>query len=219
MFPVSDVIPSRARPVVTIALIALTIGTFFYGGQLSAFELRALLRRFGVVPAEFAWPTLFTGTLLHTGWLPVAANAVYLWLFGSNVEDVIGRTRFVVFYFVLGATAALAYVAAHPSSGVPLVGASGAVAGTMGAYLVLFPGSRVLTAVFAILFLEVIEVPAAFYVGLWFVIQLFSSAECVAAETAQGTLALWPNVVGFVAGGACGLYLRLRTPSLRQYWR
>ena len=89
----SDVIPSRAKPVVTIALIALTVGSFLYGLQLSAFERRALFVRFGVVPAEFAWPTLFTSLLFHTGWLHVSANALSLWLFGSNVEDVFGRVR------------------------------------------------------------------------------------------------------------------------------
>jgi membrane associated rhomboid family serine protease len=219
MFPVSDVIPSRAKPIVTIALIALTVGGFLYGLRLGDFEFHALLGQFGVVPADFAWTSFFTSLLLHTGWLHITANAIYLWLFGSNVEDVFGGRRFLIFYFFCGATAALAHVAAHPWSTMPLVGASGAVAGVMGAYLVLFPGSRVLTAFYTILFLDLIEVPAAFYVGLWFVIQLFTGVGSMAPETAHGTLVLWPNVVGFVAGALCGLYSRFRTASLREYWR
>lgn len=219
MFPVSDVIPSRAKPVVTIALMALTVSTFLYGLQLSAFDRRALLARFGVVPVEFAWPTLFTSLLLHTGWLHVSANAVSLWLFGGNVEDVFGRKSFLVLYCLCGTMAALAHVAVHPWSTLSLVGASGAVAGLMGAYLVLFPGSRVLTAFFPIVFVDLIEVPAAFYVALWFVIQLFSGVGSVAPEAANGILALWPNVVGFVTGALCGLYSRFRTASLREYWR
>ena len=219
MFPVSDVIPSRATPVVTIALIALTVGGFLYGLRLDDFEFHALLGQFGVVPADFAWTALFTSLLLHAGWLHITANAIYLWLFGSNVEDVFGGRRFLVFYCFCGATAALAHVAAHPWSTMPLVGASGAVAGVMGAYLVLFPGSRVLTAFYTILFLDLIEVPATFYVGLWFVIQLFSAVGSMAPETAHGTVLLWSNVVGFVAGAVCGLYSRFRSAALREYWR
>jgi rhomboid family protein len=217
MFPVCDVIPSRAKPVATIALIASTVGAFIYESHLLDQELRTLIRRCGVVPAEFTWPAIVCGLFLHISWLHVGANALGLWLFGCNIEDVLGRGRFLIFYLVCGGAAALAYVAGHSLSDVPLVGSSGAVAGVMGAYLVLYPGSRVLTA-FAILALDLIEVPAAFYVGLWFIVQLFSGARALAPDAAQGTLVLGPDIVGFVTGALCGLYFRFRTPALREYW-
>jgi len=219
MFPVSDVIPSRAKPVVTVALILLIVGGFVYPWRLGDLELHALVQQWGVVPVEFKWSSLVTSLLLHTGWLHVLANALYLWLFGRSVEDLFGRKRFLALYGSCGTTAALAHVAAHPWSTIPLVGASGAVAGVMGAYLVLFPGSRVLTAFFPIVFFDLIEVPAAFYVGLWFLIQLFTGAGSIAPDAAQGIVTLWPNVVGFSTGALCGLYSRLRTASLRNYWR
>jgi membrane associated rhomboid family serine protease len=218
MFPVSDVIPSRAKPVVTVALIFLTVSGFLYGWRLGGLEIEALAQWLGVVPVGFAWSTLLTSLLVHAGWPHVATNALYLWLFGSNVEDLFGRTLFFVCYCLCGTAAALAYVAAHPSSTVPLVGASGAIAGVMGAYLVLFPGSRVLTAFFPIVFFDVIEVPAAFYVGLWFLLQLLAGTGASGPATAQGVVALWPLIVGFSTGALCGLYARFRTAALRNYW-
>ena len=215
MFPVSDVIPSRSKPLVTLALIAFFFGGFLHGLRLSEFEFHALLGRFGVVPADFAWPSLITSLFIHAGWLHITANAVCLWVFGGNVEDVLGRSWFLAFCFLCGTTAGLAHVAAHPWSMTPLVGASGTVAGVMGAYLVLFPGSRVLTA---LLFLDLIEVPAAFYVGLWFILQLFSGVGSLALEAAHGTLVLWPNAVGFATGALCGMYSRFGAASLRKYW-
>jgi membrane associated rhomboid family serine protease len=219
MFPVSDVIPSRAKPVATIALIASIIGAFIYESNLFEQELRALIRQFGVVPAAFTWPALACGLFLHISWLHVGANALYLWLFGCNIEDVVGRGRFLIFYLVCGVAAALGHVAAHPLSTLPLVGASGAVAGVLGAYLVMFPGSRVLTAFFPIVLFDLIEVPAAFYVGLWFLLQLFSGLGSIAPEATHGAQALLPNVVGFATGALCGVFSRARGAALKEYWR
>jgi membrane associated rhomboid family serine protease len=219
MFPVSDVVPSRAKPVVTLSLIALTVGSFLYALQLSPDEFHTLLGRFGVVPADLAWPSLFTSLFLHAGWLHITANALYLWLFGGNVEDVVGRYWFLALFCLCGTAAALAYIAAHPGSAAPVVGASGAVGGVMGAYLVLFPGSRVLTVLYGVVFLDVVEVPAALYVGLWFILQLFSGVGALATEAAQGTLVLWPNAVGFATGALCATYSRFRTAALQRYWR
>jgi membrane associated rhomboid family serine protease len=218
MFPVSDVIPSRSTPVATISLIALSVGGFLFGLRLSDYEFHAVLGQFGVVPVDFRWPSLFTSLFLHAGWLHITANVLCLWLFGSNVEDVFGRAWFIALFCVCGTTAALAHVAAHPWATAPLVGASGAVAGVMGAYLVLFPGSRVLTTLYGIVFLDLIEVPAAFYVGLWFVLQLFSGVGSYAPEAVHGTSVLWPDAAGFVTGAACGIYCRFGAASLRRYW-
>ena len=218
MFPVSDVIPSRSKPVVTIVLLAFSVAGFLFGLLLSSVDFHGLLARFGIVPADFAWPSLVTSLFIHAGWLHITANVVGLWLFGGNVEDVFGRSRFLAFYVLCGATAAVAHLAAHPWSAAPLVGASGALAGVMGAYLVLFPGSRILTVLYGIVFLDLIEVPAAFYIGLWFILQLFSGVGSHAPEAAHGTLVLWPTAVGFATGALCGAYSRFGAASLRKYW-
>jgi membrane associated rhomboid family serine protease len=218
MFPVSDVIPSRSRPVVTIGLIALNVIAFFYELQLSGRELRVLAHTYGVVPAVFDWTTVFTSLFLHAGWLHLGGNMLYLWIFGDNVEDRLGRAWFAVFYAACGAAAALAQVAINPRSAIPMIGASGAVAGVMGAYLVLYPHSRVLTAVFLVVYLDLVEIPAIFFLGIWFLMQLFSGVGSLGAETADGEVAFFAHVGGFVTGAATGVYLRLRERSLRTYW-
>ena len=219
MFPVSDVIPSRRTPVVTIALIALISGAFLYQLQLNTAELRALLRGSGVVPAQFEWRAILTSLVVHAGWLHTAANATYLWIFGANVEDLLGRWRFLLLYGTCGAVSAITHLVMHPSSSVPLVGASGAVAGVIGAYLVLYPGSRVLTAFFPVLYMNLIEIPAVFYVPAWFLLQLVSGAASIEGDVADGTLAFWSHVGGFLTGTVCGTYSRFATDAVRHYWR
>ncbi len=174
MFPVSDVIPSRTTPVVTIAVIALNTVAFLYELLLDEYQLQTFVETFGVVPALFSWPTLVTSTFLHGGWLHIAGNMLYLWIFGDNVEDRLGHARYLIFYLACGAAAAVGQLAASPLSMVPMIGASGAVAGVMGAYFVIYPYSRVLTAVFIVFYLDLIEIPAVFFLGIWFLMQLFS---------------------------------------------
>ena len=219
MLPVSDVIPSRAIPVVTITLLALNSLAFLSEILLDRPDLQALVRSLGLTPATFSWPALFTNSFLHAGWLHVSTNMLWLWLFGDNVEDALGRFGFLSFYLVCGAVAALAQTAAHPSSGVPLIGASGAIAGVMGAYLVLYPRSRVLTAIFAIVYFDLIEVPAIFFLGIWLLLQLFSGVGSIGAHAADGALAFWAHAAGFLTGVFWGTYARLEGGSLRRYWR
>lgn len=219
MFPVRDVIPSRTTPVVTIGLIALTTLAFLYELQLDRTELRTLVGTFGVTPAQFVWPTVITSLFLHAGWIHVGGNMLYLWIFGDNVEDVLGRVRYLAFYLVCGAAAAAGQITVHPTAMTPMIGASGAVAGVMGAYLVLFPRSRVLTAVFLIFFLDLIEVPAVFFLGIWFVLQLFSGVGSIGPQAVDGAVAFWAHVVGFLTGVTCGAYARFGAASWRRYWQ
>ncbi len=218
MFPVSDVIPSKTRPYVTIGIIAVNLLAFLYEWQLNRRELLLLTRTYGVVPAYFSWNSVLSSMFLHAGPLHVGGNMLYLWIFGDNVEDRMGHLRYLVFYLLCGTAAALGQVATNPLSTVPMIGASGAIAGVMGAYFVLYPRSRILTAVFLVLFLDLIEVPAIFFLGIWFLMQLFSGVGSLGAPAADGGVAFWAHVLGFAAGAAGGLYWRLRERVSRGYW-
>ena len=218
MFPLSDVIPSRTTPYVTVSIIGLNALAFLYELQLSTPELRLFAQVFGVVPAAFAWPTVLTSMFLHSGWMHVLGNMLYLWIFGDNVEDRFGHGRFLVFYLFSGGAAALGQVALSPDSPIPMIGASGAIAGVMGAYFVLYPRSRVLTAVFLLLFLDLVEIPALFFLGIWFLMQLLSGVGSIGTEAMHGGVAFWAHIVGFVIGAAVGLFSRLRAASRQHYW-
>jgi membrane associated rhomboid family serine protease len=199
MIPLRDIIPSRTTPYVTISLISLNVLVFLYelslGRAVDAFTLY-----FGLVPAAFSWVTVFTSMFLHGGLLHVAGNMLYLWIFGDNVEDRMGHGRFLVFYLLCGVAAALAQTIAAPDSVVPMVGASGAIAGVMGAYFVLYPHSRVLTLI-PWIFLQIVELPAIVLLGFWFVMQLFSAGTIAMTTTTHGGgVAFAAHVVGFVAG-------------------
>jgi membrane associated rhomboid family serine protease len=202
MIPLRDVIPSRTTPVVTVAIIALNAVAWLYELSLPERSLDALLKIYGVVPAAFQPMTLVTSMFLHGSWSHVIGNMWYLWIFGDNVEDRMGHGRFVVFYLLCGIGAALAHIAAQSTSLLPTIGASGAIAGVMGAYFVLYPHSRVLTLIPLIIIWEVVEIPAIFLLGFWFVMQLFSAgAIAVSANTAgSGGIAFVAHVAGFVLG-------------------
>jgi membrane associated rhomboid family serine protease len=199
MFPISDVIPSRTTPFVTVGLMVLNGIVFFYELTLSRPELQLFAQVFGVVPAYFSWPTLVTSMFLHEGWMHLLGNMLYLWIFGDNVEDRLGHGRFVVFYFTAGAIATLAQTAMDPASTIPIVGASGAITGVMGGYFMLYRQSRVLT-----LFpfpLMLFEVPAIFFLGLWFLLRFLSGLGSLASSSGMpGGVAFWAHVMGFVAG-------------------
>jgi len=210
MFPVCDVIPSRNRPVVTIALITLTSLVFLYELQLDRFQMYELAHGFGVVPSDFRWPTLVTSLVIHDGWIHVGGNMLYLWIFGDNVEDALGHVAYLGFYTCAGLIAAVAYVAIQPMSSAPLVGASGAISAVIGAYFVLYPRSQVLTVIFLVLYRDVIEVPGIFFLGLWLLIQMLSSLGSMGADAADVTAAFGAHLAGFGAGVVVGLALRRR---------
>ncbi len=201
MIPLRDVIPSRSTPYVTVTIIVLNTIAWIYELAMPRQELEVFLQIFGVVPAAFIPSTLVTSMFLHGGWSHVIGNMLYLWIFGDNVEDRMGHGRFVVFYLLCGFVAAFGQIVMDPGSTVPMIGASGAIAGVMGAYFVLYPHSRVLTLIPFIIFFDIVEIPAIFLLGFWFVMQLFSAgAIAVTANTGGGGVAFMAHVAGFVMG-------------------
>ena len=198
MIPLRDVIPSRTTPWVTFALIGLNIAVYVWGLTLGERGYEELLLTYGLVPADFSWLTLLTSMFLHGGLGHVGSNLLSLWIFGDNVEDRFGHGRFLIFYLLAGAVAALAQVWANPDSTIPLVGASGAISGVMGAYLVMFPHSRILVLLFLFLFIDIIEIPALAYLGVWFLYQILSGMG--SANGGGEMIAFWAHVGGFATG-------------------
>jgi membrane associated rhomboid family serine protease len=214
MIPLRDVVPSRTWPVVTIALIVLN--TLVYGHQATLDERQGLafVYAFGLVPADFTLTATVTSMFVHGSFLHFAGNMLYLWIFGDNVEDRLGHGRFIVFYLICGTAAALAQTAAGPGSNVPMVGASGAIAGVLGAYFILYPRSRVLT-----LFpfpLMLIEIPAVILLGLWFLMNVLSGIGTM-NQMEMGGVAFWAHAAGFMAGGA-GCFLFRKPERLEVDW-
>ena len=202
MIPLRDIIPSRTTPVVTISLIAVNVLVFIYELSLGR-DVDAFTLYWGLVPAAFSWVAVFTSMFLHGGFMHVAGNMLYLWIFGDNVEDRMGHGRFLVFYLLCGVAAALAQTITVPESVVPMVGASGAIAGVMGAYFVLYPRSRIVTLIPIFFFFQVVEVPAILFLGVWFVMQFLSGVGSIATATGgepAGGVAFWAHVAGFAAG-------------------
>ena len=218
MIPLRDVIPSRTFPIFTIAFIVLNSVAFVFEQSLSPTALEEFIRTYGVVPVRLEGIAVLTSMFLHGGWLHFLGNMLYLWIFGDNVEDRLGHGRFVVFYLMCGAAAAVAHVLMNPNSTIPTIGASGAIAGVMGAYFVLYPNSRVLALVPLIVIWEIIEVPAILFLGLWFLMQFFQGVGSMAAKAGieTGGVAFWAHIAGFVVGMA-GVFV-LRKPS-RTRWR
>ncbi|HEY6508548.1 MAG TPA: rhomboid family intramembrane serine protease [Vicinamibacterales bacterium] len=201
MIPLRDVIPSRSTPLVTIAIIVANAAVFAY--QLSLGDAgQAFIFRYGLVPVEFSFVTVGTSMFLHGGLLHFGGNMLYLWIFGDNVEDRMGPGRFLAFYVLCGAAAALAQTWMSPSSPIPMVGASGAIAGVMGAYFVMYPRSRIVTLIPIFIFIQLIEVPAVVFLGLWFLLQFVSGLGTALGPEAgiTGGIAFWAHVAGFVAG-------------------
>jgi membrane associated rhomboid family serine protease len=218
MIPLRDVIPSRTFPFFTVAFIVLNSIAFLYELSLPDRTLEQFIFVYGVVPARLDLLSVFTSMFLHGGWAHFLGNMLFLWIFGDNVEDRLGHARFVVFYLLCGAAAVVAHVYMNPASMVPTIGASGAIAGVMGAYFVLYPHSRVLALVPLFIVFEVIEVPAILFLGIWFLMQFFYGVGSLGGGTGveAGGVAFWAHIAGFLAGMAGVLVLR--KPS-RSRWR
>jgi len=213
MIPLRDVIPSRTTPFVTVTIIVLNAFAWLYELSMPQRQLNEFLYVYGVVPAAFSAPTLVTSMFLHGGWMHVIGNMWYLWIFGDNVEDRLGHGRFILFYLLCGSAAAYGQVVADPTSTLPTIGASGAIAGVMGAYFVLYPTSRVLALVPLIVIWEIIEVPAIVLLGFWFLMQLVSAGTiAVTASTGGGGVAFAAHVAGFLVGVVGVLVLKKRQP-------
>jgi membrane associated rhomboid family serine protease len=231
MIPLKDDIPSRSFPLVTVALIAANVAVFLYqvslgagGDPAAARAAREVVAEFGAVPCRLsgacttaeAFPpplvTIVTSMFLHGGLFHIGGNMLYLWIFGNNVEDELGHARFLLFYLLAGVTAAVAQTIADPDSAVPMVGASGAISGVLGAYLLLFPYARILTLVSFGFFVRFVYVPAVLVLGFWIVVQLLNGFLTFAVTTARpaGGVAWFAHVGGFVAGLALLFVLRRR---------
>ena len=198
MIPLRDVIPSRTTPYITVTIIIINAVAWFFELALPREVLPAFLQAYGVVPAEFNAPTL----IISASRSHVLGNMWYLWIFGDNVEDRMGHTRFAIFYLLCGIVAAFGQIAINPQSMLPTIGASGAIAGVMGAYFVLYPHSRVLTLIPLIIIFEVIELPAIVLLGFWFLMQLFSAGTVAITATTHGSggVAFMAHVAGFLSG-------------------
>ncbi len=208
-FPLRDVVPSRTTPVITVSLIVLNATAFIFEQTLSHRQLQVFVLVYGLVPADFNLTSLVASMFLHAGWMHFAGNMLYLWIFGDNVEDRLGHGRFLLFYLACGTAAAFGQTMTNPASLVPMIGASGAIAGIMGAYFLLFPHSRVLTFVWLIVYFDVMEIPAIFFLGFWFFMQLLSGVGSIGVH--GGGTAFWAHAAGFIMGA--GLALLLRRPE------
>src|SRR5438093_4175258 len=210
MFPIGDDrIQGGPAPLVTVSLVLLNVLAFLFElSQPSSGALQSFIQAWGVVPREYAlardipptiplpfWSTLITSMFLHGGWMHLGGNMLYLWIFGDNLEKVMGHARFLIFYLVCGIAAALAHIAFSGGSAVPTVGASGAISGVLGGYLVLFPRNhvRVLTRG------GIMAVPAIVVLGFWLVIQLINGIGSIATTSETGGVASLAHVGGFVA--------------------
>src|SRR5258708_4422269 len=214
MIPLRDVIPSRTTPYVTVTIIILNAMAWLFELSMPHDDLNQFLTSFGVVPASFAWPTLITSMFLHGSWSHVIGNMWYLWIFGDNVEDNVGHGPFILFYLLCGIAAAGGQIAMDPTSTLPTIGASGAIAGVMGAYFVLYPQSRVLTLI-PFIWLQVVELPAVILLGFWFLMQLFSAGTIAMTATSHGSggVAFAAHVAGFIVGIVGVFVLRKRQPD------
>ncbi len=201
MIPLRDTQPSRTVPVATIAIIAINAAVFLYEVSLDEFSRNYLIMTYGMIPARLDPITLVTSMFLHGGWLHVIGNMWFLWIFGDNIEDILGHGKFVLFYLMAGVAAGIVQVFFNPFSRVPTIGASGAVAGVMGAYILKFPHARILTLVPIFILFTWIELPALVVLGFWVIMQVFSGAASIGySQLEQGGTAWWAHVGGFAAG-------------------
>jgi membrane associated rhomboid family serine protease len=240
MIPLRDDVPSRTFPFVNIGLIALNILFFLFelgmGDGLERFLYQA-----AVIPAHYTGADQALGPLeivtttlspslalpvllsmfLHGGWMHIIGNMLYLWIFGDNVEDRMGHFRYLVFYLACGWIASYTHIWADPASRLPSIGASGAIAGVLGAYITLYPNARVVMLLPLGIFMELVQVPAFFFLGIWFLQQFFSGALSLASPSATGGVAWWAHIGGFAAGFALvRVFVRrsLPAPSARDLW-
>ncbi len=213
MLPIRDTVRSTSFPIVTWLFIALNAVVFLYEISLPSLELNALIMTFGLIPGllELSEPlrliqnpilplTFMTHMFMHGGWLHFLSNMWILFIFGDNVEDRMGSIRFLVFYLISGFIGALIQAYMYPNSFVPAIGASGAIAGVLGAYWVLFPKAKVITLIPLIIVPWFIEIPAVFYLGIWLVTQIYFGISSLPSSGIMGGVAWWAHIGGFVFG-------------------
>jgi membrane associated rhomboid family serine protease len=202
---------------VTLVLIVINVLVFLYELSLSRYGLTRFIGTYGIVPDQFRWSSVLTSMFIHGGFMHILGNMWFLWIFGRGIEDLLGHARYLFFYLGCGVAAALIHVLVNHSSPVPTVGASGAIAGVMGGYLVKFPRARVVTLVFIFVFITTVDIPAAFLLLYWFAIQFFSGFGSIAdTRTWQGDVAYFAHIGGFLAG--MGLILLMPTKQRYRDW-
>jgi len=210
MIPLRDSVRPKKYPYINILLIFLNIAAFIYQLSLTEAELMGLFHRYGIIPEKFlvlqgaGWFPLMSSMFLHGGWFHLLGNMLYLWVFGDNVEDRLGHSGYLLFYLAAGVTSGLTHIFTNPGSAIPTIGASGAVAGILGAYFILFPRARVLTLVPIGFFITTAHLPAVLFLFLWFVMQIFN-ALLAGMTAATQTVAWWAHIGGFVLGFLVGM--------------
>ena len=205
MIPLRDNIPHERKPVVTVALLLINVAVFFYEISLGE-KLQDFFYIYGFVPKNIFLPIgleykikpLFTNMFLHAGFIHLLGNMLFLWIFADNVEDKLGHFKFLIFYITCGVIASLAHLVMNVSSDIPAVGASGAIAGVLGAYIIMFPRARILTLVPFLIFFQLIEIPAFIFLGIWFVYQFLLGISSIGLYGAG--IAFWAHIGGFAGG-------------------
>jgi membrane associated rhomboid family serine protease len=225
--PFRDDNPSLRPPVMTYTLVAVCTLTFFWQLSLGVHGVDRSSLSLGMIPAVLfgaarlppslrqvpPWATIVTSMFLHTGWLHLIGNMIYLWVFGKGVEAALGSVRFLVFYLLCGVAAALTQALTDPASTLPMVGASGAIAGVLGGYLILYPFGHVFVFFWIIIFFRIIAVPAVLLLGIWFLMQVLSAQD---ASAGAGGVAFWAHIGGFIAGMILVLFMRRRGVAMLQ---
>ncbi|MBI5206832.1 MAG: rhomboid family intramembrane serine protease [Candidatus Firestonebacteria bacterium] len=219
MIPLKDNIPSKTFPFITIFLIITNFIVFFYEISLGS-DIINFLDIYGFVPKRlfilksfyiYKYGTLITSIFLHAGWLHLLGNMLYLWIFGDNVEDMLGHIKFLFFYIFCGITGTLAQIIINPLSKIPIIGASGAIAGVLGAYFIFFPKSRVLTVVPIFFFIRIIEITSVLFIGFWFIIQFFNGTSSYNLNNIfEGGVAWWAHIGGFISGFLFSVIFKIR---------
>ncbi len=218
MIPLRSSEPHYTRPTVTLAIIAVNVAVFLYELSLPSYGLNSFIMLHGLVPDQLHYSSILTSMFLHGGFLHIAGNMWFLWIFGRGVEDLIGHGKYLFLYLACGVAAALLHVVVNSNSPVPTVGASGAIAGVMGAYLIKFPRAHIITLVFIFFFITTFDIPAAFLLLYWFAIQFFSGVGSVGYSSASnGDVAWFAHVGGFVAGMALIMLMPARQRVRRWY--
>jgi membrane associated rhomboid family serine protease len=217
MFPIRDTQPSYSKPIVTVFLIVINVLVFLFEFSLGPYEQNAFIAAYGLTPDRFHFVNVLTSMFLHGGWMHVLGNMWFLWIFGDNIEDILGHGKYLIFYLLCGIAAGLTQTMLSPDSRVPMVGASGAIAGVMGAYMLKFPRSQIKTLVFIFFFITTFEVPAWVMLIYWFGIQLISGVGSIGySQVSQGGTAFFAHVGGFLAGIVLVNLLRPQQPYTRR---
>ncbi len=201
MIPLRSSEPHYTRPTVTLAIIAVNVAVFLYELSMPGYALNRFIMLHGIVPDRLSYSSILTSMFIHGGFLHIAGNMWFLWIFGRGVEDLVGHAKYLFLYFACGFAAAFLHILVNSNSTIPTVGASGAIAGVMGAYLIKFPRAYIRTLVFIVIFITTIDIPAFFLLLYWFAIQFFSGVGSVGySTTSSGDVAWFAHVGGFIAG-------------------